>query len=233
MSQDPLTPTLTTFRKRIVREARLKIRTLQPAKIIAYDDVTSTATIELAHQLVEKGRDGNTEIARPAFELRNVPVIQLGGQDAYLRLPIAVGSTGLALISDRCIAAWRVDGDAHPPPMPHTHGLGDAIFLAGVRADSNPLPPATMGGALLEAPTIQLGTGATPDLGAARVTDPTIAAAGMIAFMTAISTAFAALGAIPVNLPAQAACSAVGAAQATAQADFGTIFSGSLKTFVE
>jgi hypothetical protein len=159
--QDPLKPTLTTFRKSIVREARLGIRTMQPAKIVTYSDVTSTATIELAHQTVERGKDGNTEVSRAPYVLQNVPVLQLGGDDAYLRMPIVPGSTGLALISDRSIAAWRVDGNSHPPPMPHTHNLGDCVFLAGVRADSNPLPPATMGGAVLEAAAIQLGIGAT------------------------------------------------------------------------
>lgn len=161
MAKDPLLPTLGTFKRRIIRETQLRTRTLQPAKIVSYDDATSTATIELAHQLVERGKDGNTEIAREPFLIRNVPVIQLGGSDAYVRLPIAVGSTGLALVSDRSIAAWRTDGKAHPPPSPMLHNLGDCIFLAGVRADSNPLPPATMGGAVIEAQAIQLGVGAT------------------------------------------------------------------------
>lgn len=159
--QDPLKPTLTTFRKSIVREARLGIRTMQPAKVVTYNDVMSTATIELAHQTVERGKDGNTEVSRAPYVIQDVPVVQLGGDDAYLRMPIVPGSTGLALISDRSIAAWRTDGNSHPPPMPHTHNLGDCVFLAGVRADSNPLPPATMGGAVLEAAAIQLGVGAT------------------------------------------------------------------------
>lgn len=229
--QDPLKPTFTTFRKSIVREARLGIRTMQPAKIVTYEDATSTATIELAHQTVERGKDGNTEVLRAPYVLQNVPVLQLGGDDAYLRMPIVPGSTGLALISDRSIAAWRVDGNSHPPPMPHTHNLGDCVFLAGVRADSNPLPPATMGGAVLEAAAIQLGVGAI--LGAARVNDPTVADSGMVAFMSAISAAFSALGAIPTNAPAAAACAAVGSAQAAAQTSFGKIFAGSTKTFIE
>lgn len=160
MAQDPLPPTLGTFKRRIIRETQLRTRTLQPAKVVSYDDLTSTATIELAHQLVEKGRDGNTEIARQPFLIRNCPVIQLGGSDAYIRFPIAAGSTGLALVSDRSIAAWRTDGKAHPPPSPMLHNLGDCIFLAGVRADNDPLPPATMGGALIEAQAIQLGAAA-------------------------------------------------------------------------
>jgi hypothetical protein len=229
--QDPVKPTLTVFRKRIVRETQLKTRTLQPAKIISYEDLTSTATIELAHQTVERGSDGNTEIARVPKVIKNVPVVQLGSDSSYLRLPLEPGTTGLALVSDRSLGAWRVDGEAHPPPLPHLHNLADCVFLAGVRADSNPLPPATMGGAVLEATTIQLGIGAT--LGAARVTDPTIADSGMVTFMTAISTAFSALGAIPTNAPAAAACAAVASAQASAQANFGKISTGSTKVFVE
>lgn len=229
--QDPLKPTLTTFRKRTIREAQLRTRTMQPAKVVTYNDLTSTATIELAHRRVERGKDGNTEVMRPADIIENVPVIQLGGDSAYLRMPIVAGSTGLALISDRSLGAWRVDGESHPPPLPHTHNLADCVFLAGVRADSALLPPASMGGAVLEAEKIQLGIGAA--LGSARITDPVTADSAMVTFMTAISTAFSALGGIPANAAAAAACAAVGTAQAAAQTNLGLISGASTKVFAE
>lgn len=215
------------------REGALKVRTIVPARVLEYHDgPPSTTKLEVSAQQIEQASDG-TRVVRESFVLDDVPVWQYGGTQSYIRAPLATGDTGVILVCDRSIGNWRTDGLAHPPPAPWLHNLGECVFLPGFRPDAltNQPLPATMGGLVIEAQTIQLGVAAL--LAAARVTDPVAASAAMIAFASAISAAFTALGAIPTNAPAAAACAAVAPLQAAAMAQLGAILSGSPKTFVE
>lgn len=226
-------PTLSTFRDYLIRETALRVRTVVPARVLEYHDgPPSTAKLEISAQQVERDRDGNEGVRQP-FIVDDVPVWQMGGTQSYIRLPLQTGDEGVILVCDRSIGSWRTDGLAHPPPAPWIANLGECVFLPGFRPDApayQPLP-ATMGGAVVEAQTLQLGIAAL--LGAARTTDPVAASAEMAAFASAISAAFTALGAIPTNAPAAAACAAVAPLQAAAMAQIGAILSGSTKTFIE
>jgi hypothetical protein len=128
--------------------------------VIAYNDALSTATIELAFQSVEDDESGN-EVLREAPIIPDVMVWHFGGQESYVRLPLAPGDTGIAIVCDRSLSGWRESGDAGPPDFPSLHNLGDCIFLAGIRPRSGILPPGLGGAAVIESAAIQLGLGAT------------------------------------------------------------------------
>jgi hypothetical protein len=168
---NPITADPGVFADAIQRRTELAIRTMQPAKVLAYNPATQRVKIELGFIEVRRHQDG-TETEQAPVVLENVPALQLGDPTSYLVHPIAVGSHGMALVCDRSLAAWRTDGKAHAPSLPQTHNLADIVFLPGLTPDPSPLPPASMGGMALEATTIQLGAAATPLQGAARVGDP-------------------------------------------------------------
>ena len=238
MEDRRLNPTLSTLVDAIVRDVMLRIRTHAPARVISYAaGPPALVKVEVSPQQVERDEDGN-EGAREPYVLADVPVWHLGDAVSYVNHPVQTGATGMLLVCDRSIGGWRSDGGAHPPPAPWLHNLGECVFLPGFRPDSAGIAPATMGGAVVESTTIQLGVAAA--LGAARVTDPTVATAALIAYFTAItalSTAMAATadGAPVLMTPAvRAAVAALTPAlQAPAVASTTTILSGSTKTFIE
>lgn len=157
---DPIQANLRDFARAVEREAQLSVRTMIPAKVLAYSAAKQQVKVELGTIEVRKHQDG-TETEQAPVVLEKVPVMHTGDLTSYIVHPIAAESHGMVLICDRSLAAWRTDGNAHAPSLPQLHNLADAVFLPGLRPDPSPLPVASMGGMALEAATIQLGAGAT------------------------------------------------------------------------
>lgn len=145
------------FWARLLREAHLEIRTVIPARVQSYDPATQHARVELGVQQVRVAADG-TETVDAAIVLDAVPVRFPASANCALTFPVPAGTTGHVVICDRSMSAWRSDGAPHPPALPNTHNLADAIFEPGLRPDSAPHPVASMGGVALTGPTVQLGT---------------------------------------------------------------------------
>jgi hypothetical protein len=157
--REPLKATLSAFADALERRTQLNVRTHIPCRVLSYDANKQRVEIELGTVEVAKNQDGSETVAAPIV-LPSVPILFPGTADSYINFPIEAGDTGMALICDRSIAAWRTDGKAHPPSLPGLHNLADAVFVPGLRHDGSPLPKATMGGMVLESASIQLGAGA-------------------------------------------------------------------------
>lgn len=187
------------------RQNRLEIRTLIPAKVLAYDKLTQRAEIELSTQTVLLMPDGSS-VVQPPVTLEKVPVSWPAVGDGYFHADLKAGDFGMAMVCDRSIGTWRATGVAAPPPFPMPHNLADCVFMPGVRPDTAPLAPPPRAGTTVEGSEINLG--AVAALGVARKTDtvavdPPLAqfTTQVVAAITEIQATLAALGKPPAAPP--------------------------------
>lgn len=67
--------------------------------------------------------------------LLDLPVFIIGGADACLTMPIAVGDTCAVLFNDRAMDNWYQSGQVgQSPPSTRLHSFADGIALVGVRS---------------------------------------------------------------------------------------------------
>ncbi len=69
--------------------------------------------------------------------IQNVPICCPRGADYWVKVPIAVGDTGLAIFSERSIDRWSVAGGLVDPKDSRKHDLSDAIFVPGLYPTSD------------------------------------------------------------------------------------------------
>ena len=81
--------------------------------------------------------------------LQDLPVIQPRGNSYGIKLPVAVGDTGIALFCDRSLDVWKVQGGQVNPGSVRTHDLSDGVFVPGLYPlNTPPATPTTVGGPL-------------------------------------------------------------------------------------
>lgn len=66
--------------------------------------------------------------------IANVPVVMPMGSNYSIKLPVAVGDTGLAIFSDRSLDRWLTSGGTTPvdPKDTRQHDFSDPVFLPGL-----------------------------------------------------------------------------------------------------
>jgi hypothetical protein len=107
-----------------------------PGKVVKYDRTTNRAEIQpqLKRKFVTQPQAQDLPV------LSEVPVLQARGTDAYVRLPIQVGDTGLLIFCERSIDLWLERGESVDPLDRRRHSLSDAVFLPGLFSSTTPLP---------------------------------------------------------------------------------------------
>lgn len=82
-------------------------------------------------QILLKGRyvDGQV-IEHPPIQ--NCIVSMPMGADYSIKVPVAVGDTGIALFCDRSLDVWSVQGGIVDPQDSRNHDFSDAIFIPGL-----------------------------------------------------------------------------------------------------
>lgn len=125
------TPTQDQVLLNAINAALLEVHTCLPAKIVR---VRGTAKVDIQTQIKRKFKDG-TIVDLPIIQ--NVLVMHPRGADYGIKLPIAVGDTGLALFCERSLDVWAVSGGQVDPKDGRHHQLTDAIFIPGLYPSSN------------------------------------------------------------------------------------------------
>lgn len=64
--------------------------------------------------------------------IQNVMVAMPMGAGYAIRLPIAVGDTGVALFCERSLDVWKLQGGIVDPNDIRSHDVNDAIFIPGI-----------------------------------------------------------------------------------------------------
>lgn len=202
----------------VQRATALGIRTIIPGRVLSYDATLNIALVEVGTRsvvdadspyaqarLTAKGatleKDGARVDAVLTPSAVKVPVLWPGGSDAMLTFPVTEGLRGVLLVLDRNPSSWLTTGKAAAPLTSWTHAVSDSVFLPrwpvpyfeGPQAIPDPTS------VVLQSTTapIKLGDG-TATQGVARLGDEVTLHPSVVAWMAAVTSAFAAIG---VTLP--------------------------------
>lgn len=137
---EPETPSLGAVIQQIVDNATLELCVCQPAKIVAINDVQNVNI-----QPLPQTTYSTTNIPQDRPIIHHVPVWMPRGKNYHIKLPIAVGDTGLALFLDRCIDPLMAsDGTAtYDPGDVRRHDYNDPVFIPGASTFVNQLTDTT------------------------------------------------------------------------------------------
>lgn len=129
----------------VIKEAQralsLRLRVALPAKIVAVD---GDQAVQVQPLLQSRYKFQNQPVDLPV--VAGVPVLMPRGANYSIRLPVAVGDTGLLVFCDRSLDNWLADTnggrDTVDPQDSRAHDLNDAIFVPGI----TPFPAQTTDG---------------------------------------------------------------------------------------
>lgn len=110
------------------------VHTWLPAQITK---INGNQSVNLQPLLQRKYKDGTLDTLP---EIQNVPVWLPRGNNYWIKLPIAVGDTGIALFCERSLDTWKVSGGIVDPQDSRTHDLTDAIFIPGINGMNAQVP---------------------------------------------------------------------------------------------
>lgn len=113
----------------------MEVHTCLPGKIIKVRDNNEVDVQPLLKQLFM-----TSKAAESIPAMQNVPVIVPRGTDYWIKLPIAVGDTGLILFSERSLDIWLEQGGEVDPDDVRKFDLSDAMFIPGLYPFDQQLP---------------------------------------------------------------------------------------------
>lgn len=117
--------------KRSFVEMMKDVGTSIPGHIIAYDDTTGLAQVQIGIVRTQVG--GKTFEPTPLVDV----LVYVAGGDFFVESEINPGDEGVILFSQRCIDAWVQTGGVAENPIMRFHDFSDAYFLPGLRSKSN------------------------------------------------------------------------------------------------
>jgi len=111
-----------------------------PARIVSYDRVTQSATIEIdSFKLVKSDIEGEVESMRYP-KLHNIPVAWLSAGGFSITSDLVAGDRGFILPCERSIDGWKSTGRATEEVFRRRFDHSDSIFFPVARPPSDPLP---------------------------------------------------------------------------------------------
>lgn len=109
----------------IIREdIFLNLNVCLPATVISYDDSKNTVNVLPAIQCVLED-DSFTNLP----QINNVPVLELGGNDLSIKIPLKANDTGIIIFCDRDITLFKQEKKNTQPNTLRKHDLSDGIFI--------------------------------------------------------------------------------------------------------
>jgi hypothetical protein len=162
-----------------IEERVREIATCFPARVLAYDVATQTASLRPCVQRPVVDEDETAQVERLP-DLQNVPVAFPRAGDFVLHLPLAADDFVLVVCATWPISEWRhAGGDTVDPGDARHHDVGNAVAIAGIFPSGQAVEGLSTTDLLLGKPSgpavkitaskVQLGTGATKPV--ARRTD--------------------------------------------------------------
>lgn len=108
------------------------------ARVEAYDG-SDLVDVKPMTKLVRRDADGN-RLVYTLPVISSVPVAFPRAGGFYLRMPIAVGDSGLIVVTKTDLGAWRDSGQDSDPGDERQHSLAGAVFFPGLEVASRALP---------------------------------------------------------------------------------------------
>ena len=117
-----------------LRSNQIELHTSFPAQILSID---APGIVTIQPSIKRTFVNGQV---LPLTALKNVPVRFPRGGGYSVRYPIAVGDSGLAVISERSLDIWKLQGGTVDPKDNRLHNLSDAVFFPGLYPTNDPIP---------------------------------------------------------------------------------------------
>lgn len=112
----------------------------RPAKVIAYDPTTNTATVQPGTKRALYKQDGE-RVYEDLPQIPGVPVVFQRAGGMVARVPVQPGDTVLLVFSDTSLAEWR-DGEGSAEPVDaREHSIGWPVAIPGLFQDTKPPSP--------------------------------------------------------------------------------------------
>lgn len=106
---------------------QLRDDNMLPAKVISYDRTNNIAVVQ--PMIVWLAMDG-TQV--PRQQLANIPVMSLGAGGFHINFPVAAGSLGWIVASDRDLALFKQSLSQSEPNSARAHKFDDGMFMPDV-----------------------------------------------------------------------------------------------------
>ena len=161
--------------KRMMQKTNEGLRVAMPARIEAYNPLTSIADVLVS--IPHLRGDGST-LDTPI--IAEVPVLWMRGGDSSITFPLSRGDQGLVIFCDYDIAKWATALDESAPQSLRRHNLTDAVFLP----QTHGLKPSSMAGISIKngvSEVLVTPTGVAVTAGEATITAPSINLVGATA----------------------------------------------------
>jgi hypothetical protein len=133
---NPYDPTTTDYQsqtpdqaqviKAAIESGLMKVNTWLPAQVTA---VNGNQKVEIQPLLKRRYTD---QTVVPLPPIQNVMVCMPMGANYSIKLPVAIGDTGIALFCQRSLDVWSVQGGLVDPADTRHHDLSDPIFIPGL-----------------------------------------------------------------------------------------------------
>lgn len=128
---DPETQPLDEVINQAIDTALKELHTWLPCTV---SNVRNNGFVDVQPLIQRKYTDG-TVVNLPTIQ--QVPVIQPRGGSYSVKLPVAVGDSGIALFCERSLDNWIVAGGFVDPQDPRMHDISDAVFIPGLYPTSS------------------------------------------------------------------------------------------------
>jgi hypothetical protein len=152
------TPTLASVIRDAIEAALFDVHTCIPGKIVTYDKVNQTATVQPLIKSAFINESGVRESVKiPAIP--GVSVMLLGNSAFSISWPVQKGDTGLIMFSEASLDKWKVRGGEVDPDDDRRFNLSDAMFIPALRPWNGPIPPDGISDTamIIRGPEIQAG----------------------------------------------------------------------------
>jgi len=157
-------PQLAEIIRLAIRKEVLSIRTHTVGTVVAYNNATQTADVQV--DILQVVRDNVKEptqadpsptITQPPLIIMGLPVHWHGTQSAHATTPLLPGDKGEIHVCDRNLSKWLEAGIPSDPIGMWTHALKDGVFYPSSLPTPNKLPPTRPDAYTIEGPLIALG----------------------------------------------------------------------------
>jgi phage baseplate assembly protein gpV len=167
--------------KRMMQKTNEGLRVAMPARIEAYNPLTSMADVLVA--IPQLRGDGST-LDTPI--IAEVPVLWMRAGEMSITFPLNRGDQGLVIFCDYDIAKWATSLSEDAPQSLRRHNLTDAVFIPQTHGLK---PSSTVGISIKNGVTEVLvtPTGVSVTAGEATVTAPTINLTGAVGITGAVT----------------------------------------------
>lgn len=156
-------PQLGEVVNRAVARGQAEVRVSEPCVVLSYD--ANNQTVSLQPQIADAFLDDDGVLQFKVLPVVNgVPVHFPSGGGLRITFPIQAGDTGMLVVCDRSIDAWKSYGGKQQPDDARRHHLSDAWFEGGVNPNGKWKNASSS--------KISIGDDTSQPLAPARVTDP-------------------------------------------------------------